>query len=655
MRAPLGFRAVRLGGTLGASPIGIALIVRDEPDPLGGRFVRLRETYDASVMLGALVDEREQIIEWVEFWSQRDGFSGVDPASASGISNQAMDQRWQSSAEVLAGAEPGSVIFTGFEKEPAPVLFFDPGSGRIEQAKSAGGSMWRLCVDDASLAAAGLPPYGTGSERFWIATETGNTHAFASTNEAAPKRDGVLTMREAIGPNAIVAHAGGRLMVRRYRAASYAEIVDAMTSGDWSIDEAGSAKSRVPVSFDGRGIDSSTPSRSHTKGRVSEESLILSHRGEWGALIETLHLKLRLWAEAIRCVSRAVERSERPLLNVREESFRVALSDPGPGLPRWWTARVSLAEPGEAIELGIAGGESRYFMAGRPVLGGVFRPAQVNASSSVRGTLRLRRVEIDADKSVNAEATLALPSLASIGINDLVWIRLMLAGRRIDVHGHAERSSAMAAGEWRFRSSKLVMDAQNAAALKGLEGVPVPDVEIEVVPLLSSPCDLHALGVLGARTLLNNGDLSLAVLVDELQSLARAAGELWDGNTTLSSRIQRLANNDRRWAESLGPQRLNNAGLTAESALAMIPAELWWDVVGVLARMFPGAGSDSICRDLGDAPSSSPHMVFHTPIEEIDRLLVRTRSLVVIDWGQNREISSVIRSYLLVHGNNGTA
>ncbi len=439
-------------------------------------------------------------------------------------------------------------------------------------------------------------------------------------------------------------------MIRRYRPASYAETVDAMTTGSWSADDAGGAGSRVPVSFDGRPVGHSSAERGSRKGRMGDEALILARRGPWGALIETLHLKLRLFGEAVACVSRAVERSERPLLNVSDDVFRVSMSEQGPGLPRWWTSRVSLAEPGEAIELTVGAGETRYYVAARPTAGGVYRPAAVAGGASVRGTVRLRQVVIDADKSVSAEATLALPSVAMVGRNDLVWIRLAIGGRRLDLHGTAERSSAMAVGEWRFRSSKLVMDAAASSAVKGLEGVPIPDVEIEVVPLLSSPCDLHGLGVLGARTLLVNGESSLAVVADELQSLAREAGAIADGSTSLATRIQRLANNDRRWAESLGPQRLTDAGLTADSALAMIPAELWWDVVGTLVRMFPGAGADAVCRDLGDAPATSPHMVFHTTLEDISRLLVRTRSLVVIDWGQNREVNAVIRGYLLKHG-----
>lgn len=650
MQMASGFRAVRLEAILGGGPLSLAIVAREKPESLGGWFVRLRETFDASVWLGALVDASGEVHDWVEIWSQRPGFAGSDPTSARGISNAEMDARWERNARVLSEAEPGSVIATGFESRSAPVIVFDTSKLTAAELQGPSNACWRLCVDDGVLAGAGLQPYGTGMERYWVCAPSGGAAVLAHADSGASAREGVFSNADAIGPGRVLVHAGGRLMIRRFRPASFAEITDSMTTGSWAADDAGSGMARVPVTFDGRPIGLGGSEGGVRKGRVADESLILARRGPWGALIETLHLKLRLFGEAVGCVSRAVQRSERPLLNVREDSFRVSLCDSGPGLPRWWTARVWLAEPGEAIELDIGSGGSRYFVAARPTVGGVFRPAAIAGGASVRGTVRLREVVIDADKSVSAEATLALPSVATIGRNDLVWIRLTMGGRRLDLNGTAERSSAMAAGEWRFRSSKLVMDAASASAVKSLEGVPIPDVEIEVVPLLSSPCDLYGLGVLGARTLLVNGEASLAVVVDELQSLAREAGALADGSTTLVQRIQRLANNDRRWAESLGPQRLTDAGLTADSALAMIPAELWWDVVGTLVRMFPGAGADSICRDLGDAPESSPHMAFHSTMEDIDRLLVRTRSLVVIDWGHNREVNSVIRGYLLKHG-----
>ncbi len=650
MRVASGFRAVTLEATLGRGPLSLAIVVREKPDALGGWLVRLRETFDASVWLGALVDTTGMIHDWVEIWSQRPGFAGSDPASVRGISNAEMDARWERNAGVLSEAEPGSVILTGFERRAAPVIGLDTGKLEAVELHGAQAGPWKLCTDDGVLGAAGLHAYGTSMERYWVSMPKDGPVLLALSDVKGSAREGVVAHADAIGQDRIVVHAGGRMMVRRYRPASYSEIADSMTTGAWAADEAGGGMARVPVTFDGRSIGQSGAERGARKGRVADESLILARRGPWGALVETLHLKLRLFGEAIGCVSRAVQRSERPLLNVREDAFRVSMCEPGPGLPRWWTARVSLAEPGEAIELSIGAGGSRYFMAARPTVGGVYRPAAIAGGASVRGTVRLREVVIDADKSVSAEATLALPSVATIGRNDLVWIRLAVGGRRLDLNGTAERSSAMAAGEWRFRSSKLVMDAGSASAVKALEGVPIPDVEIEVVPLLGSPCDLYGLGVLGARTLLVNGEASLAVVVDELQSLAREAGALADGSTSLVQRIQRLANNDRRWAESLGPQRLTDAGLTADSALAMIPAELWWDVVGALVRMFPGAGADAICRDLGDAPESSPHMVFHSTMEDIERLLVRTRSLVVIDWGHNREVNSVIRGYLLKHG-----
>jgi len=62
--------------------------------------------------------------------------------------------------------------------------------------------------------------------------------------------------------------------------------------------------------------------------------------------------------------------------------------------------------------------------------------------------------------------------------------------------------------------------------------------------------------------------------------------------------------------------------------------------------MFPGAGPDSTCRDYGDAQPGGIHKVFDRATKDVDDLLVRTRSLIVIDWRFNREIHAVIRGHL---------
>jgi hypothetical protein len=78
----------------------------------------------------------------------------------------------------------------------------------------------------------------------------------------------------------------------------------------------------------------------------------------------------------------------------------------------------------------------------------------------------------------------------------------------------------------------------------------------------------------------------------------------------------------------------------------LVPADVWWQVLACVIRMFPGIGRDSTCRDYGDAPQDGVHKVFAPAAAELDALLLRTRSLILIDWNTNREIHGVIRGFL---------
>lgn len=75
----------------------------------------------------------------------------------------------------------------------------------------------------------------------------------------------------------------------------------------------------------------------------------------------------------------------------------------------------------------------------------------------------------------------------------------------------------------------------------------------------------------------------------------------------------------------------------------LIPAELWYDVLATLVRLFPGAGPDSHCRDFADAPSGGIHRIFDPVLKNVGDLIVKSRSLIVIDWRFNREIHAVLR------------
>jgi hypothetical protein len=185
-----------------------------------------------------------------------------------------------------------------------------------------------------------------------------------------------------------------------------------------------------------------------------------------------------------------------------------------------------------------------------------------------------------------------------------------------------------------------------AAALRSAEGVSFARSPFEVVPLLSSPCDLYALGVLAVRALLVDEETTLAVSLDEVLSLARQVAAEFKADRPLGERIRAIFDSDPRYATSLGCHRLSREKIDPKAAAQLLPPGLWYDTLGAILRLFPGTGPDSVCKDFGDAPSLALETVFNQPLEQFEELLVRSRSLIVIDWNANREIHGAIQSFL---------
>jgi hypothetical protein len=379
--------------------------------------------------------------------------------------------------------------------------------------------------------------------------------------------------------------------------------------------------------------------------------LFLGPHGRPGRLVEGLHLKLRLLADAIAEARSAVSQQRRPILSLTADSFQIRLGDAARELPFLWTARAVLADAGDAVELTIEGSDTRCYLRGRSAGMSIYHPASAVATGG-RATVRIRQSISDGRGASVVEGTFATQERLDVTPNDLVWLRLNVADAgaasgRVDLYAHLERQSALAAGEWRFRTVSRRFSPQTVTALKAAEGVPIPGVLFDVVPLLSSPCDLYSLGVLGVRTLLVNNDTSLPVALDETFSLARQVAAGHDASAPLGERIRRLFQEDARWAASLGPHRLSQEKLEPAEAFDLVPAELWCDVLAMLIGTFPGLGPDSQCADFGDAPPGGLHRVFDRAAGELDKLLVRTRSLIVIDWRFNRQVHAVIRERLV--------
>jgi len=66
----------------------------------------------------------------------------------------------------------------------------------------------------------------------------------------------------------------------------------------------------------------------------------------------------------------------------------------------------------------------------------------------------------------------------------------------------------------------------------------------------------------------------------------------------------------------------------------------------LLLRLFPGAGSNSFCKSFGDVSPLALETVFDRPIQELETLLLRLRSVLAPSLSANDEIAGVLLEQL---------
>ena len=91
----------------------------------------------------------------------------------------------------------------------------------------------------------------------------------------------------------------------------------------------------------------------------------------------------------------------------------------------------------------------------------------------------------------------------------------------MDLYGRVDESEALAKGETRFRTLPQILSEPVRNALEQAAGTPIANASFEILPLLTSPCDMYALGVLAIKLLLVDDENTLAIAVDEVLSLAK--------------------------------------------------------------------------------------------------------------------------------------
>lgn len=643
-QVPEGYAAVMVSADQAVSALRICVLVRRSPDPVAGHLVVLRDLIDGRVLLGCVQDAGGTVQEWVEVWVQDlEGLAGTAAACREALSNEVLDNRWKEYFRSLLETDATAVIRTGWETTHPLPLYVDLSSMEpVHPVDPQSGVSWTLCRDDALLAAKRMPAFSTSLHRYLYLPELGPESPLVPVAADAPTGESVLSATEITGGRRgllAVNPGGGLLLVRHHSPIRLEGFISLLSGGSWDgVFHGRSVLAMGPVC---EALKKDDPSLSDGGW------LFLGRHGRWGRMVESLHLKLRMLADAVSAVQQTVQLHQRPLLNVTADSFQVYVAHPGVGLPLLWTARASLGHPGDAVALPIRASDAQYFLRASPGGASIYHPDSAGQPVGGRGTVRIRQVLPEAGRATVVEGTFATQERFQAARYDLIWLRLNLTCGRVDLYGQLEKASALAAGEWRFRTIGQRLSEEVVSALSAAEGVPVGETPFEIVPLLSSPCDLYSLAVLAVRVLLVNKQTTLPVALDEVLSLARQVAAGHDESVGLGLRIRTVFESDKRWTASLGPHRLTHEEIAPEEAFDLIPAEVWFDTLGLIVRMLPGIGPDSLARDYGDAPAGGIHKVFDRAVEHLHDLLLRTRSLIVIDWRFNREVHAAVRRHLM--------
>lgn len=637
---PEGYSAIPVHESNAKATVRLCVLARQTPDPAAGHLVLLRDLPDARVYLGCLTDAGGRLHDWAEIWVQDvNGLEASLPALSESFSNHGLDKRWEGTAGCFREVNPRGFIQTGWETAHAAPTFLDLGRHQPVHPGPEE-NRWRLCRDDAALLAAGLPSYGTSLFRYLH--QPGDAGGkFVPVVSGAPTSPATQPLAEAIKD----AHAhvplnpqGGLMMAHSFSPIGYEEYVDLLGGKPWKGIEHG----KRLITFDGvyRTLDD------WNQMQQSGAYLFLGGHGRAGRFVEAFHLKLQLFVEALTAVRTFVERQQLPFLNISAETFRVRLNEVGARLPFLWTAKGELVKPSQAYALPVETSDFRYFIRTRHGGTSVYHPEGLNTLTQGTGSVRLRKVLPPDQGRISVEGTLVMQETVNVSPHDLLWIRVPLNTGRVDLYGNLYTTDGLAQGEARFRTVPQKLPPEVVKALNAAEGVSFAKSPFEVVPLLSTPCDLYALGVLAVRTFLVNPQNTLAVALDEVLSLGRQVAAEHKAEVPLAARVASVLAADARFNRSLGPHRLAQESIEPMAAYEMLPPELWHHVLAAIIRLFPGVGPDSYCKDFGDAPPLALENVFDQPLADLEKLLIRSRSLIVIDWNANREVHSAIRDLI---------
>ncbi len=567
------------------TPLRVCLLMRSEPDAGSAPFVLLRELPGARAYLGAVCDAEGRLQEWVEIWVQTlDLREVVFSDSQERLTNYAFDQRWRSDHQRCLDTLPETVIITGTEENnPRPLLIkrrTDPAASPFAPVEAAA---WQICKDDALLQSFGLAPYSISPFRYLHRPEETEARTFLATAPDAPTNahvQGIDRLRELPEVGAVFNPQAGFIRVARFIPLGFEDYLQVLEGRAWEGAGPDAARGFQQQHYANLQAWSATPN--------GAPFLLYPKTTSMDRLTEVLFLKLSALLSMFQQVRTYVKAHQLPLLNLSPASFSVRLPEVGEPFPALWLAKCVLVKPGQAHALRIKSTEQRYFLRLGRIEPSPFLPEGLGAHSFGVGSIRLRNVLSETDGFV-LEGTLVAEDYLALDSNDLLWFKLPLAEDRLEFYAHVYASEAVGPKEARFRSVPAKLADSVVATLKRTAAFAKSPYEIW--PLLSSPCDLHSLGILTTRALLANSKSNLPAIVDDVLGLARRLGEGQGGGDQLLPELRILLNNDRKLRDLVSPGSLVESDRSPEQAWSLVHKDLWLEAVGFLLRLFPGPGA----------------------------------------------------------------
>ena len=643
--APSGYLLAPIHPCGTGSPLGMAVLVAAEENRPGGPFVLLRELPGSRVYLGAVFDAEARIHDWVEVWVQtlelRDlAFSSYQEQ----LTNQAFDQRWKGEYEMQKTGLPESLFVTGMETgNPNPILIKRQGSPNTAGLAAVEQTNWQLCTDDVLLEAHGLPRYSSSPFRYLHDPAATGPKTFLATAADAPTNahaQGLERISTAPEVRAVFNPHAGLIRVARFHPLALEDHLQILEGRPWS----GILPGRTEVlPYLHNGLYAGLQTWSASPRGIS----FLLHGTGTAAdqLTEIFFLKLALLRDMFKEVRSYVNAQQLPLLNLSPSSFHVGLQKTGDQFPMLWTAKCVLVKPGQAHPLKIKSTAQRYFVRLGRIEPSPFLPEGLGAHSFGVGSVRIRNVLAEADGAV-IEGTLVAEDYLALDAHDLLWFKLPLAEERLEFYAHVYTSEITGPKEARFKTVPTRLSEPVVASLKRASGSVFQKSPYEVWPLLSSPCDLYSLGIMAIRVLLANGQSNLPVIIDEVLSLARHLGKEPTEEDQLLPKLKALLEHEPKLLDLVSPHSLIERDCAPAQARTQMDMDLWLETICLLVRLFPGTGTHSYCASFGGVSPLALETVFDRPIQELETLVLRLRSVLTPSLSANQEIASLLLEHL---------